>query len=228
MYVSIAFKLILGLAALLIVTRILGKKEMAQITPFDFIYALMLGGILEEGVYDDKVSILHILFALALWAILIYIIEVAVQKVDKLKRPLKGEPSPLIVKGQINLKEMKKNNMEMEQLRSMLREKGIFSLKEVECALLETSGTLSVLKNAKYSTITPDMLNVSPPQNSPSVLVVDEGKVREKTLNRYGKNKEWLLSHLKSEGYDNIKNIFYAEWTEQNGFYIKTYDECKS
>lgn len=173
MYISIALKLIIGLAALLIVTRVLGKKEMSQITPFDFIYALMLGGILEEGIYDDKVSILHILFTLALWAILIYI-------------------------------------------------------KEVEYALLETSGTLSVLKNAKCSAVTPDMLNINPQQNVPSVLMVDEGKIMEKTLARNGKSKEWLLSHLKNEGYSNIKNIFYAEWSEQNGFYIKTYDECKS
>lgn len=70
---------------------------MSEITPFNFIYTILLGGILEEALYEEKVSILPILFAIALWAVLIYLVEVLVQKIYKLKKPLKGEPSELIV-----------------------------------------------------------------------------------------------------------------------------------
>ncbi|UJF26486.1 hypothetical protein [Planococcus sp. 107-1] len=66
-YVDIGSKLFFGLIALLVVTRLLGKKEMSQLTPFDFIYSIVLGGILEESIYDDKVSGLHVWFAVAVW-----------------------------------------------------------------------------------------------------------------------------------------------------------------
>lgn len=83
MYVQIASKLIVGLISLLIVIRLLGKKTLSEITPFDLIYTLVLGGILEEALYDDKIHVGHFLFAVILWGIMIYLIETVVQKNDK-------------------------------------------------------------------------------------------------------------------------------------------------
>lgn len=81
-FVEIGLKIIVGLAALLAVTRLLGKKEMSQLTPFDFIYALVLGGILEEGIYDPKITIWQILFGVVVWGLLIYLIELFTLKFD--------------------------------------------------------------------------------------------------------------------------------------------------
>jgi uncharacterized membrane protein YcaP (DUF421 family) len=75
---------------------------MAQATPFDFVYALMLGGILENAIYDNQISILNVIFAYTIWSILIYIIEILVQSVDKLRKPLKGESSHLVIDGCIS------------------------------------------------------------------------------------------------------------------------------
>nr|WP_234396866.1 YetF domain-containing protein [Bacillus massiliglaciei] len=130
MYVTITIKLVLGLIALLAVTRLLGKKELSQITPFDFIYALVLGGILEESLYDTKVNIGHLLYSLFLWSAMIWFIEIVVQKSDFLRTALKGRPSILINNGELDIKSLKKNHLEMEQLVTMLRLNGIFSIKE--------------------------------------------------------------------------------------------------
>lgn len=80
-YLEIATKLVIGLAGLLAVARLLGKKEMSQVTPFDFIYALVLGGILEEGIYDKKVSIWQILYAICLWGFPFISLRFALKKV---------------------------------------------------------------------------------------------------------------------------------------------------
>lgn len=227
MYMEIASKLFFGLLALLLITRILGKKEMSQLTPFDFIYSIVLGGILEESIYDDKVNPLHVWFAVAVWGIMLYIIEKLTQKYDKIRILLKGETSILIKDGEFNIDELNKNNLEMEQLRVMMRQQGVFSLSEVCDLFLEPGGTISLKKYAKYDPVTPEMLNLDAKDGSVNFLFVDEGKVNEGILKYVGKSKQWLYDSLAEEGYPNLREILYAEWSETNGFYIKGYAKNK-
>ncbi|MFT8322083.1 MAG: DUF421 domain-containing protein [Bacillus sp. (in: firmicutes)] len=209
-YGMIILKLVIGLIALIIVMRLLGKKEMSEVTPFDFIYTLILGGILEESLYDEKISILHILCAIAVWGLLIYIVEILVQKIDTVKKPLKGEPAELVENGKPNINELKKNHIEMEQLRSMLREKDIFSLKDANYVLLETNGMISAIKNPDTDSPTP------------SIMVMDEGLMKEHGLKKIGKSKAWLQEQLMKRNVK-AKEVFYAEWSEQHGFYLICY-----
>jgi uncharacterized membrane protein YcaP (DUF421 family) len=214
LYISIAIKLIFGLLALLIVTRLLGKKELSQITPFDFIYVLVLGGILEESLYDEKISIWHVLFSIVLWAALIYIIEVLVQKIDQIKPIIKGEPSIIIKDGDLDLKVLNQNHLETEQLRTMLRQQGVFSLKEVKHAILETSGQLSIMKNT----------DIDPENAGLSYMLIDEGQIKKKALKEINKDEAWLMQQLNKEGFDSIPDIFYAEYSREHGFLIKKYE----
>ncbi|RJS59447.1 DUF421 domain-containing protein [Bacillus sp. PK3_68] len=225
MYLDITLKIIVGLVSLLIVIRLLGKKELSQITPFDFVYLILLGSFLEEGIFDEKISIFQVIYAILLWGTLIYLIEKLVMKSNWFRKLLKGESSDIIVKGKINVKELKKNHIEMEQLRTLLRSQGYFSLAEVEHATLETSGTLSVLPKAKESAITPAMMNIKPKENEATYLLVDEGTIDERELKKVGKDKEWLRSELKREGVEDITEVFYGEWSENNGFYLIPYKE---
>ena len=222
-YVDIGLKLFLGLIALLIVTRLLGKKEMSQLTPFDFIYSLVLGGILEESIYDDKVSALQVWFAVAVWGVLLFIIEKLSKRFDKIRVLLKGETSILIRNGEFNVKELEANHLEMEQLRIMLRQQGVFSLREVCDLYLEPGGTVSLKKFAKFDMVTPTMLNLKPEEESLNFLFIDEGEINEEILRYTGKSKEWLYEELHQEGYTSIHDILYAEWSETEGFFVKVY-----
>ncbi|WP_121609501.1 DUF421 domain-containing protein [Mesobacillus foraminis] len=224
MYGTIALKLIIGLIALLVVIRLLGKKELAQITPFDFIYALVLGGFLEEAIFDEKVSIGHLTFSIALWAILIYGIEVIVMKFDKLRPLLKGEPITIIEDGKLDLKALKKAKLEMEQLRTMLRQQGIFSIKEVSYAILEPSGHLSIMPEPFAAPVTAEMLDLNPKKSTPSIMLIDEGREIESGLRLLGKDKKWLRDLLQKHGESKISDIFYAEWSSQYGFLFKKFN----
>jgi len=194
-------KLVVGLIALLVVIRLLGKKELSQITPFDFAYLLVLGGLLEESVYDEVVTIWEVLYTIALWAVLIYGIEKFVQYFDKLRPIIKGEPSIIIAEGDLIISSLKKNNLESEQLRSMLRQQGIFSINEVKYAILEPSGQLSVLKTEKSSPVTTEELSVEPKKASLSYLVIDEGRIENRVLKQINKDESWLKSELGKLGY---------------------------
>lgn len=204
---TISLKIIFGLIALLICVRVLGKKDMSQVTPFDFIYAIVLGGILEESIYQDNVNVLHLLYTIALWGALIFLFDFAVQRNDRIRKFLKGEPSILVKHGHVIPEEFEKNKLEMEQFRTLLREQGIFSLSEVRFAQLEPSGRLSVLRNDEKV-------------SEPSSLVVNEGEIIEDELKRKGKSKEWLIRHLEENGYTKMKDIFCAEWSEETGLYV--------
>ncbi|WP_409273249.1 YetF domain-containing protein [Neobacillus sp. SCS-31] len=225
MYGMIALKLIVGYFALVVVTRLLGKKEMSQLTPYDFVFAILLGGIIEESIYDEKVNIFHVLFGVALWGGISFIVEKLGEKYEKIRKPLTGTVSVLVREGKINHKQMKKNQMEMEQLRALLRTKGVFSLKDVRYVFMETGGQISVMKKASSDPVTPEMLKVNAEDVDPSLLLVDEGKIEEEELKIAGKDERWLREELKKEGITNIGEVYYAEWSPQQGFYIEKYDE---
>lgn len=221
MATSMTIKIICGLLALLIVVRLLGKKELSQITPFDFVYILVLGGLLEESVYDDKVTVWQVLAAIAIWSLLIYSIEKIVQKFDKTRSAVKGEPTVIIHDGELDIKALKKNKLESEQLRTMLRQQGIFSINEVKYGILEPSGQLSVLEHERSAPVTAEMLSIQPKEAALSYLVIDEGKIVGTTLEKIGKSETWLKSELAKLGYTEISKIYYAEWSKNDGFTIR-------
>lgn len=212
MMLTITLKVILGFIALMLVIRLMGKKELSEVTPFDIVFLLMLGGILEETLYDNKVQVWHFLYAIILWTVLSLITNLVVRKYDKLRPFIKGEPSILINKGVLDIKELKKNKMETEQLLSLLRQQGIFSIREVKYVILEPGGQISVMKKDSSDQITTDTL----PR-----LLIDEGQIVNRTLNQIIKNEQWVINLLKKEGYEDIKKVYYAEWSEGKGLYVQ-------
>lgn len=221
---SITVKIVAGLIALLIVVRLLGKKELSQITPVDLVYLLVLGGLLEDSVYDDMVSVWEVLYTITLWAILIYIVELIVRRFDKLRPAIKGEPSVIINNGEIDLKALKKNKLESEQLRTLLRQQGIFAIQEVKFAILEPSGQLSVLKSELASPVTAEMLSITPKEAALSHLVVDEGRINTNVLRAIQKDEEWLRTELSEIGYRDVSKIYYVEWSKVDGFTVRGVD----
>lgn len=225
---TITLKIIIGFIALLIVLRLMGKKEFSQITPVDFIYLLVLGGLLEDAVYDDMVTVWEILYSIGLWSVLIFILELSVRNMEWLRPIIKGEPSIIIHDGVLNIKNMKKNKLEAEQLRSMLRLQGIFSVKEVKYAILEPSGELSIMETEEKQPITPEMIAIEPEESALSHLIVDEGEIQHKVLKEINKTEKWLKNLLKEHGYDDVRDIFYAEWSKADGLTVNTYEQGKN
>lgn len=224
-YLINGMKLVVGLMAFMIVIRLLGKKHLAEMTPYDIIYLIMFGGILEESLYDNKISIWMFLFSLAVWALAIYVIEKLVARYYPLRILLKGEPDQLIEDGKLNLKAFKKNQLEMEQVRTMLRQQGIFSLREVRDMYIEPGGQISINSFAKYKHVTAEHLQLNIEEEEPSVLLIDEGAIKDEVLNAIGKSEQWLLQGIADEGYENVRDLLYCEWSKTEGFFIRSYAE---
>lgn len=143
-------ELTVGLFALLILTKVMGKTSFAQITPFDFISALILGELVGNAIYDNETKLGTILYSVLIWGVLLFIIEWSTQRFRKTRKFFEGNPSIIIQNGHLNRKEMKRNKLDMNQLQHLLRQKDAFSVREVAYAVLETDGQISVLKKQKY------------------------------------------------------------------------------
>ncbi|SDI79478.1 DUF421 domain-containing protein [Alteribacillus bidgolensis] len=155
---------------------------------------------------------------------MIWIVETITQKFDNLRTLMKGSSSILIEDGKVNTKALKKAKLEMEQLRTLLRMQGIFSLRQVEHAVLETSGMVSVMEKAREEPVSKGDVLEDYEKNVPTYLVVEEKDINDRNLKLMGKSKEWLLDELQKLNY-HLEDIYFAEWSKTDGFFIQSYQE---
>ena len=149
-YIGITLKLVTGMIGILTFLRITGKAQMAQITPLDTVSAFVIGALVGGVLYNPDMSMWHILFALAVWTAFNMLVRFAMRSV-RLRHFIKGESVFLVKNGVINFRNFKRNSLEMEQFRLLLRQKGIFSMFEVEDVLFESNGAVTVLPTGKAS-----------------------------------------------------------------------------
>ncbi len=224
-YGQIAFKLVVGFMGLWLLTRLLGKKEISQLTPFDFVSSLMLSELVGNTVYQEDVKFSHLLFSLFLWGILSLLFEKVTQYAKRARGVLDGKPSILIRDGEVDIDELKKNSLDFDQLRMLLRQHDVFFIREVAYAIFEANGSLSVMKKPDEETVTRKDLGLEPKTAHLSYSLIENGKINQEHLNLIGKKETWLREELKREGCKEPGDVAYAEWKEEEGLYILKYKE---
>lgn len=221
------YETLFGILALYILTRVLGKTQILQLTAFDFIAAIVLGELVGNALFDKKVGVLEIGYIILLWGVILYIIEIITQKFKKSRFILEGKPAILIHKGQLIYEEMRKNKIDIDELHHLLRVKDVFSIQEVEYAILETNGDLSVLQKAPYQSPTKQDLSVSLSQPEIAMYVINDGEMIKDNLLEINMTEEWLFEELKRQNINDIKEVFYAEWLPSTGLYVLPYTKIK-
>ena len=207
-YISITLKLVTGMIGILAFLRITGKAQMAQITPLDTVSAFVIGALVGGVLYNPDMSMLHIIFALIVWTGFNMLVRFAMRSAY-MRHLIKGKSDFLVKKGIINFGNFKRNSLEMEQFRILLRQKGIFSMFDVEDVLFETNGAVTVLPTGK---------------TADSFLIVNNGEFVESGLAGSEKSKEWALYHIKRNGFNSPSELFCMEWTPNKGIYFVTYE----
>lgn len=202
------------------ITQILGKTTIKQLTPFDFISAIVLSELLGNGIYEEKVHIAYIFFTIFTWGVLLVIMEKLLLKFKKLRGVLEGNPSIIIRDGQIDRYQLKKNRMNINQLLSVLRQSETFSIREVAFAILESNGSISILKKSKYQKVTLQDLQIPPQPTYLSTSLIIDGEVLEDNVKDLGFDLEWLEHQVRSKGYSKVDDVLYADWMRDDGIYI--------
>ncbi|MEC2070727.1 DUF421 domain-containing protein [Alkalihalophilus marmarensis] len=226
-FLSLTTELLVGFFALLILTKVLGKNQITQLTPFDFISALVLGELVGNAIYDKEIGLQYVIYAIFFWGSLIYFIEMLTQKFRGSRAYLEGTPALIIANGKIQYEELRKNKLDLNQLQHLLREKSVFSVREVQYGVLETNGSVSVLKKQQFDTPINKDLNIPAKSVSLPILLILDGELITESLQQLNMSEEWLKEELLRRGIPEIKAVMYAEWLEGEGFEIQTYDRKK-
>lgn len=219
-YLEIVFDLIFGFFALFILTKVLGKTQISQITTFDFISALVLGELIGNALYDDEVGIPQIAYVVLIWGSLMYLTEFITQKYKRSRHYLEGSPAIVIYNGKLIRDVMKTNKLDVNQLQHMLRAKDVFSMEEVDYAILETNGTISVLKKSEFQTPTMKDMKLSPKPATLPITLVNDGEIIYDNLLEKNLTEEWLKEELKKQGYDDIKEVFHVEYQKDRDLLV--------
>ncbi|ALX48613.1 DUF421 domain-containing protein [Lentibacillus amyloliquefaciens] len=219
---------IFGFIALFALVKILGKTQISSLTPFDFISAVILGELVGNALYDEEAGIPKIAFLIALWGLLIYITEIITQKFKGSRYLLEGQPSMVIHKGHLVYDVLKQNRLDIDELQHMLRSKDVFSIEEVEYAILEADGEVSVLKKPEYQTPTIADLNLAPKPVKIGRVLISDGEIVWDNLKEASLNKTWLEEELHKQNVQSIEDVFYAEWQEnQQKLFVALYHTKK-
>lgn len=210
---------------LMIIARALGKQTLSNMNFHDFVTAVILGAIAANFAFNEKIEVAHILIALSVFTITSYILSKLFLKFRKFKMWTEGTPTVLIEGGLILEDNMKKNNMTMDSLNEQLRQKEIFNIEDVEYALLEINGKLSVQKKKELQAVTlKDLkLNAGSATRYPIELVID-GQLLKDTLNSNNIPESWIISQLKARG-KKLEDIFYAVKGSNGQLYVDDYKD---
>lgn len=217
----IIFKPTIAFILLLILARILGKKQMSQMTFFNYVTGITIGSLAANIITYNDESIWEEVIGLIWWCALTALLAYITLKSAKLRLIIDGQPALLVKNGIFQEKELKSTRISLEDFTMMLREQNIFSIKEVDYAILEPNGKLSILKvQDQLNVIRKDMnIPTSEPKYLPSELIID-GRIVYKNLSDYGLNTQWLENELRHLKIDKAENVFYAEIQSDGTLYV--------
>ena len=202
---------------LFIISKILGKKQIAQLEFIDYVVGISLGSIAAEWAFSDDRPFYYYAVAMAIFFILAFLIAIIGRKNSFLKRLFKGKPMTLIYEGKILSKNLDKNKIDVNDLLSMLREKGYFDPNDVAYAIFETSGQLSVLpKGNQKPVVIEDIDTEKLKQASLTDILVVDGVISGSGLREIGKTTDWLFKELQINDEDELKNIILATYDDEN------------
>lgn len=204
--------------AVLISLRVMGKGEIAEMNAFDLVITLLLAEVAAIPMENNSIPILYGIASITGLVFMQTFISYFALKSRRLSSFLSGKPAILINKGEIDYKVLKKERITIDEIFEQLRIQGFFSIKDVQYAILETDGNLSVIPSSNY-----DSGSSKEFKHLPISLIID-GKIINNSLKSVYKDKNWLFDILKSNNIDNYKDVLVCILDEDDNIFIQRKD----
>lgn len=220
----IIFRSFLYILILIFITRMLGKKQISEITFFEYISGITIGSIAGEVIMGLDRNIMHGVLAILVFGAITYLVDYITLKSKKFRDMVEGKSSPLIKDGKILEDNLKKEKYTLDDLQSLLRGKNVFNTAEVEFAVLEPNGDLSVLLKKEYRPLTPKDLNLNVANDKEPQTVIMDGQILDNALSSTGKDRGWLSIELAKQGVT-LDNVFFGQVNSYGDLTIDIYDD---
>jgi len=216
---------VIGFFSLLIFTRLLGKQQVSQLTLFEYILGITIGSMASTLTTDLSSAAWPHWVGLVVWAALVYLVQVLTIKFPILSEYINGKPRVLIANGKILEKNLKKLRYNLYELLEQLRINNVFDINQVEFAVLETNGKLTVLKKSQFQALTPKDMKISTEYMGLSTELIYNGVVMEHNLEKVELDEKWLNSQLKTRGIKDPQEVYLAVLNTSGELYIDLYKD---
>ena len=192
---------------LICIMKLMGKRQLGQLQLSELVTTLLLSEIAADPITNPDVPLLHAVVPIMMLFVFEILISFTATKVPKFKKLFDGVPCIVVVKGKLDQKQLRKNRISLDELLSEMRKKDIYDISDVEYAILEQNGQLSIAPKSPHLGVTKGDLGIKEKECGISHPLVIDGHIYDYNLNLLGKNRDWLFRELKKLG-TQYKKVF--------------------
>lgn len=201
---------------LFIISKLMGKKQIAQLEFIDYVMGISIGSIAAEMATDvGETPFYYYLIGMTIFFLFDILVSYLGRKGPAMKHFFKGRPLMIIYKGEINFKNLKRSRLDINDVIEMCREKGFFDMSQIEFAIFENSGKLSILPKNDYKPIVAEDIGLNLPKVKLPIYLVVDGRISFSSLNEIKKDKQWLYKKAKLDD-KSIKNVLLATFIPED------------
>lgn len=201
-----------SVVVLFVLTKIMGTREMSQLSMFDYINSITIGSIAAEMATSLEDNFLEPLIAMIIYALIIVFLAFISNKSITLRRIINGKTVVLFSNGELYKDNFKRARLDVCEFLTECRVQGFFNLSDIEVALLEPNGKISILPKENKRPVNPEDLKLNPEQQKTVSNIILDGKILYKNLKEIGKDKKWLDKKMNEQKIGDIKDVFLATY----------------
>lgn len=198
---------LLSVITLFFLAKIMGHKQVAQLDFFDYINGITIGSIAAELATELETP-WKPLIAMIIYGTVAVGLSLLTNKFPKIRKYVNGSPTILMNGGKLYRKNMKKAKLDLSEFLTMCREQGYFDLNDIQTAIFEYNGKLTILPKSANRPVTPADIELTPEPDHINTEVIMDGRIMDENLKRMGLDLQWLEKQVKSQGYHDSKEIF--------------------
>ena len=223
-WIEVALRSLLYIAVLFLMTKLLGSKQISQLSFFEYISGIIIGSVAAEVITGVDANILHGIIVIILFGGITYAVDVLSLKSKNFRDFAEGKSTVFIKDGKVMEDSLKKKYYSIDDLNTLLRKKNVFKVADVEFAVLEPNGDLNVLLKKENQPITPKDLNVKVGNEKVPQTVIMDGEILDNALTEANKNRQWLDTELQKLGIMQ-ENVFMAQVDSYGQLTVDVYDD---
>ena len=210
---------LLSAAALFVIAKLIGHKQISQLDFFDYITGITIGSIAAE-LATELEKPLKPLVAMIVYGAVAVILSVLTSKLPKTRKFINGTPTIIMDNGKIYRKNMKKAKIDLSEFLVLCRQEGYFNLSDIQTAIFECNGRLTVLPVSTKRPMNPGDMKLTPQPEYINTEVIMDGRILHDNLKRMGLDIKWLEKQIKEQGFKNAKEVFLGLCDKNNQLYL--------
>lgn len=197
---EVSYRALISLVTLFLITKLLGKKQVSQLSLFDYVIGISIGNFAAEVTINLEAEWINGVVAVIIFGVVAYLVSILTMKSIAARRFFMGAPTVVIQNGKIIKESLKKVKFDINDLLEECRNNNVFDLNQINYALMEANGKLSILLKPEYLPLTPNDMKLKVNRNGLVANVVIDKKIMLNNLLQMGKDEKWLIKELKNKG----------------------------